>query len=191
MDPDAAAAAQQKALMKVQYYLDKAVPWVKARWGSLAGLLVLYLCRVWLVHGFYIVTYGLSIYLLNLLINFLSPAVDPEAEDGPALPLSGENSKPFVRKLPEFKFWLAAIKASVGAFMMTAFSVFDLPVFWPILLAYFVLLVVLTAKDRIKHMVKHNYVPWQGAFGKETYGDLTKVNAGKGGASKPTMKRTD
>lgn len=31
--------------------------------------------------GFYIVTYGLGIYLLNLLIAFLSPQVDPAQEE--------------------------------------------------------------------------------------------------------------
>ncbi|KAK1618388.1 hypothetical protein QYE76_023905 [Lolium multiflorum] len=49
--------------------------------------------------GFYVVSYGLDIYLLSLLIGFLSPMVDPELEAldaaGPALP---------TRLLPEFKF---------------------------------------------------------------------------------------
>jgi hypothetical protein len=64
-----------------------------------------------MVHGFYIVSYGLGIYLLNLLIGFLSPMVDPEldpsaAQDGPALPTRGSDEfKPFIRRLPEFKFW--------------------------------------------------------------------------------------
>lgn len=48
---------------------------------------------------------GLGIYTLNLLIGFLSPQVDPESE-GPALPMKGSDEfKPFVRRLPEFKFW--------------------------------------------------------------------------------------
>ena len=61
--------------------------------------------KVWLLRGFYIVTYGLGIYNLNLLIGFISPQVDPET-DGPALPTkSDQEFKPFVRRLPEFKFW--------------------------------------------------------------------------------------
>ena len=58
--------------------------------------------------GFYIVTYGLGIYLLNRLIGFLSPMVDPELE-GPTLPTKGSDQefKPFQRRLPEFKFWCA------------------------------------------------------------------------------------
>ncbi|KAM1866494.1 hypothetical protein ACFX13_009338 [Malus domestica] len=57
--------------------------------------------------GFYDVSYGLGIYVLNLLIGFFSPQVDPELEsmDGPSLPTSGyDEFKPFVRHLPEFKF---------------------------------------------------------------------------------------
>jgi hypothetical protein len=52
------------------------------------------------------------------------------------------------------------------AFFMTFFSVFDVPVFWPILLVYFIVLFFLTMKKRIQHMIKHNYVPWD--FGKKT-----------------------
>jgi len=73
-------------------------------------------CRLtgWAVlyQGFYIVTYGLGIYLLNRLIGFLSPMVDPELE-GPTLPSksSDQEFKPFQRRLPEFKFWCAAPNA--------------------------------------------------------------------------------
>jgi hypothetical protein len=64
--------------------------------------------RVAYLKGFYIVTYGLGIYLLNRLIGFLSPMVDPEME-GPGLPTSADQEfKPFVRRLPEFKFWCAS-----------------------------------------------------------------------------------
>ena len=37
---------------------------------------------------------------------------------------------------------------------MTFFSVFNIPVFWPILLLYFIALFVLTMKRQIKHMIK-------------------------------------
>lgn len=58
---------------------------------------------------FYIVTYALGIYNLNLLLGFLTPQVDPELE-GPTLPSkSDEEFRPFVRKLPEFKAWCAVV----------------------------------------------------------------------------------
>lgn len=58
--------------------------------------------------GFYIVTYALGIFNLNLLLGFLTPQVDPELE-GPTLPSRKEDEfRPFVRRLPEFKFWCEA-----------------------------------------------------------------------------------
>jgi hypothetical protein len=43
---------------------------------------------------------------------------------------------------------------------MTFFSVFDVPVFWPILLCYWIVLFVLTMKRQIVHMIKYKYVPF-------------------------------
>lgn len=100
--------------------------------------------------------------------------VDPEQEDGPTLPTKETGEfRPFVRKLPEYKFWYNAAKATCVSFFLTLFEVFDLPVFWPILLAYFILLFFLTMKDRVKHMIKHKYIPF--SMGKATYGELTKT----------------
>ena len=57
---------------------------------------LIYTARVFALKGFY---------MLNLLIGFLSPQVDPEVE-GPMLPSKGSDEfKPFIRRLPEFKFW--------------------------------------------------------------------------------------
>jgi len=124
--------------------------------------------RVYLLQGWFIVTYGLGIYLLNLFIGFLSPSIDPEGDDGPGLPSStGEEFRPFERRVPEFKFWYSASKSVCIATVMTFFSVFDIPVFWPILLLYFCVLFFLTMKRQIKHMWKHKYVPW--SHGKKKY----------------------
>ena len=50
------------------------------------------------VHGYYIVTYGLGIYNLNLMIGFLSPARDPSlsASEGPTLPSSNNEEYRYV-----------------------------------------------------------------------------------------------
>ncbi|KAJ9551705.1 hypothetical protein OSB04_015750 [Centaurea solstitialis] len=68
-----------------QFYLDKTTPHAVYRWIGTGALVFLYALRVYYVQGFYIVSYGLGIYILNLLIGFLSPLVDPELEpsDGP------------------------------------------------------------------------------------------------------------
>ncbi|XP_013598084.1 PREDICTED: LOW QUALITY PROTEIN: protein RER1A [Brassica oleracea var. oleracea] len=147
-----------------QHYLDKTTPLPTYRW--IAATLVVALAfslRVFYIQGFYIIAYGLGIYLLNLLIGFLSPLVDPEAADGPSLPTRGSDEfKPFIRRLPEFKFWYSMTKAFCIAFVMTFFSLFDVPVFWPILLF------VLTMRRQISHMIKYKYIPF--SFGKQKYG---------------------
>jgi hypothetical protein len=60
------------------------------------------------------VKYTLGIYLLNLFLAFLSPKFDPaleeelalEDDEGPSLPTKAdEEFRPFIRRLPEFKFW--------------------------------------------------------------------------------------
>lgn len=50
--------------------------------------------------------------------------------------------RPFSRRLPEFQFWLSSQKGLLMAFGMTFFNLFDIPVFWPILLIYFIVLMV-------------------------------------------------
>ncbi|MCH95156.1 protein RER1A, partial [Trifolium medium] len=56
-------------------------------------------------------------------------------------------------------------KAFCIAFVMTFFSAFDVPVFWPILLFYWVVLFTLTMRRQIAHMIKYKYVPF--SFGKQ------------------------
>ena len=97
---------------KHQYYLDKSTVWPKTRWAVFFGLLFFYMLRTYLLNGWFIVTYGLGIYLLNLFIGFLSPSIDPEME-GPGLPSSAKEAaefRPFERRVPEFKFWYVSVR---------------------------------------------------------------------------------
>ncbi|TXG74580.1 hypothetical protein ES288_1Z031700v1 [Gossypium darwinii] len=158
---------------RYQHLLDKTVPHVLNRWIGCLAVVLIYAVRVYFVQGFYIVTYGLGIYLLNLLMGFLSPQVDPEMEDGPSLPVSGSDEfRPFVRRLPNsnsgsLSSLYSITKAFCIAFVMTFFSVFDVPVFWPILLFYWIMLFILTMRKQILHMIKYKYVPF--SFGKQRY----------------------
>ncbi|KAI4327415.1 hypothetical protein L6164_019881 [Bauhinia variegata] len=102
-----------------------------------------------------------------LFVAFVDPQIQ-EISDGPTLPTRGSDEfRPFVRRLPEFKFWYSITKAFCIAFVMTFFSAFDVPVFWPILLFYWVVLFSLTMRRQIAHMVKYRYVPF--TFGKQRY----------------------
>lgn len=60
---------------KFQYLLDKTSPHLTYRWIAFLLFFILYVVRVYLVDGWYIVTYGLGIYLLNQFIGFLTPQV--------------------------------------------------------------------------------------------------------------------
>ncbi len=77
-----------RASQKMQVFLDRSVPHTGRRWMCWCLLVATYFLRAYLVHGYYIVTYGLGIYNLNLTIGFLSPARDPAGGDGPTLPSS-------------------------------------------------------------------------------------------------------
>lgn len=90
---------------RYQHLLDKSTPQVLYRWIFFAAIAFIFAIRVFMVQGFYIITYALGIYIIQLLIAFLSPQVDPEV-DGPTLPTRrSDEFRPFVRRLPEFKFW--------------------------------------------------------------------------------------
>ncbi|XP_076359807.1 protein RER1-like isoform X2 [Tachypleus tridentatus] len=148
-----------------QQLLDTWTPYSIVRWIVTVLLLALYMLRVLLLQGWYIVTYALGIYHLNLFIAFLTPKVDPgiqeDMDDGPCLPTkASEEFRPFIRRLPEFKFWYSATKAIMIAIACTFFDVFNIPVFWPILLLYFFTLFCITMKRQIKHMLKYSYLPW-------------------------------
>ena len=101
---------------KYQQVLDRTTRHMKYRWIATALIMLIYMIRVYMLQGFYVVTYGLAIYTLNLLIGFLSPISDPDEneDDGTELPINAITPqdtewKPFMRKVPEFKFWYVAL----------------------------------------------------------------------------------
>lgn len=160
-----------------QTYLDKSVPFTTYRWAGLGVLLLLFLTRILLVQGWYIVCYSLGIYLLNLFLAFLTPKFDPSLEQEmqnenieegvPEDDGRDEEFRPFIRRLPEFKFWYKASVATTISLVATFFSFTDIPVFWPILLMYFIILFTLTMRKQIQHMIKYKYLPFD--FGKAKY----------------------
>ena len=103
-----------------------------------------------------IVAYSLGIYLLNLFLAFLQPKFDPsltqdegleDGDAGSALPTKQDDEfRPFIRRLPEFKFWHSATRAILIGFICTWFRMFDIPVFWPVLVMYWFILFFLTSE---------------------------------------------
>ncbi|EKD00237.1 ER to transport-related protein [Trichosporon asahii var. asahii CBS 8904] len=175
---------------KFQGLLDRSTPHMMERWAFTGFLFFCFSLVVVLRQGWYIVMYALAIYILNLFLAFLQPRFDPsladdlaqeDVEEGaPGLPgsepkspggirglLSGfsnggddEEFRPFIRRLPEFKFWYSATKATTIALLCTITRATDVPVYWPILLVYFCTLFALTMRRQIQHMIKYRYIPW-------------------------------
>lgn len=160
-----------------QKYVDQSVPYTFNRWVGFGVVFALFLLRIVYVQGWYIICYALGIYLLNLFLAFLTPKFDPSLEQEmknesieeglPEDEPEDEEFKPFIRRLPEFKFWYNAIRATILSLFLSFFTIFDIPVFWPILLMYFVILFALTMRKQIQHMVKYKYLPFD--FGKTKY----------------------
>lgn len=176
-------AFQQVLKLKVTYQklVDQLVPHKFYRWVAFGAILALFMLRIVVVQGWYIICYALGIYLLNLFLAFLTPKFDPSLEqesrsenleegvpeDGQIAPEDEEEFRPFIRRLPEFKFWHNATRATVLSLFLSFWSIFDIPVFWPILLVYFITLFALTMRKQIQHMMKYRYLPFD--FGKAKY----------------------
>lgn len=162
MESVTSSLSHYKKLYKT--YLDKSVPKVKERWAAEGALLFVFLCRVLFARGWYVVCYALAIFLLNMFLGFLSPKFDPMYEDDVR---SNEQEagitdefRPFIRRVPEFNFWYMSFNATLISLFCTMFRALDIPVFWPILVIYFVLLFLLTMRRQIQHMIKYRYIPF-------------------------------
>ncbi|OON14187.1 Rer1 family protein, partial [Opisthorchis viverrini] len=133
--------------------------------------------------GYHVVSYALGIFLLNRLIGFISPKIDPETDPtgNTVLPTTtSEDFRPFIRRLPEllekmpyhpFAFRHTCTVAIALSLFCTAFEFLDVPVFWPILVLYFLLLFYLTMKRQIMHMIKYHYLPF--TYGKPRHHSST------------------
>lgn len=161
-------------LSKFQYYLDKTAPKKLERWVFFSLLLVLYFVRILYIQTHYLVTYVLSIYLLHGFIGFCTPQEesipDPfdNVDEEVYIPQAVDDEfRPFMRRLPEFDFWWLAVRLVLVSFLTTFSSLFDIPVYAPILMIYFIIVSILTAKNLYRHMKKYNYNPFY--IAKERY----------------------
>ncbi|KAH8860128.1 Protein RER1 [Schistosoma japonicum] len=168
-----------------QTIIDKLYPYRITRWLFALMLFAIYVLRIASIQGFHIVSYTLAIYLLSLFISFISPKVDPAAADYsdeiPTLPRTvGEEFRPFIPRLLESKFWLSTVRAIMISIFCTFLPFLDIPVFWPILVMYFIMLFSIMMKKQIKHMIKYRYVPF-------TYGKPRPVGSNNKEQASPVI----
>jgi len=93
----------------------------------------------------------------------MADEIEEGGDAGATSPLPSQRDdefRPFVRRLPEWQFWLSSTRATLVALFCTVSEVFDVPVYWPILVIYFFVLFALTMRRQIQHMVKYKYVPF-------------------------------
>ena len=155
----------------LQSWQDKLNQYKARRWLFFTVSLLFYTMRVLTKGGFHVVSYCLAILLLNQFLLFITPLkadVEDESTDTPVLPVNTPGEfKPFIRKLHEFKLWRNCMIGVLISVVCTWIDKFNIPVFWPVLVLYFIVLFIVTMKRQIAHMLKHGYVPFN--FGKEQY----------------------
>lgn len=159
-----------------QYILNK-----KERWAFFTFTLLLLFFRVYQTAGYYAILYILGFYYLNNIILFVTPSGLPtiqeeeenedlyEIPDTIVLDKNEDTSKPVIRKIGEFNLWKKMVFSNVLAILCTFFELFNFPVFWPILLVYFFVVMVSVYLKQKKHMEKYGY----------TYSDFFKKNTEK------------
>ena len=167
---------QKSFCQKIDIYYnsikDKIIIYKAQRWGIVAFLAVFYFIRMFRTKGYYALTYCIGIHFLNSFIGFISPLDDPEEDqlnngDSYLPQKNNEEFRPFHRKVKEYTFWRIMFWTFLISIPMTFFEAFNIPVFWPLLLVYFILIFFLIMRRQIQHMIKYNYLPWDS--GKKTY----------------------
>ncbi|KAH8851984.1 Protein RER1C [Schistosoma japonicum] len=67
---------------KIQYLYDAVTPHAVGRWCFTVFLILFYILRIFITQGYHLVTYVMGIFLLNRLVDFLSPKIVPESSTG-------------------------------------------------------------------------------------------------------------
>lgn len=155
-----------KMRLIIQAINDKIQFYTKRRWITICFLCSIYFLRLIITRGYQALTYCIGIHFLNSFIGFISPMIDPEGdefdeENKSYLPQNNSQEfRPFQRKVKEYHLWQAIFLTLLVGNIMTFFPALDVPVFWPLLLIYFLMIFFITMRNQIAHMMKYNYLPW-------------------------------
>ena len=152
---------------------NKIIIYQLERWIVIAFLILIYIIRIIQTKGYYFITYTIAIHILNGFILFISPFEDPEenqlCNNDSFLPQkNNEEFKPFQRRLREYTFWSIVLFTFIIGIIVTFFERFNIPIYWPILVLYFIAIFIFEMRKQIKKMIKYHYFPWD--VGKMKYG---------------------
>ncbi|CAA6673239.1 unnamed protein product [Spirodela intermedia] len=138
-----------------QYYLDRSTPHTPGRWLGTLAIAMVYTLR------------STCYRLLHRYLRSRDLPYQPANRRAFVTYRGSDEFKPFMRRLPEFKFWYAITKAFLVAFVMTFFSAFDVPCSGPFYCVIGWFFFFLTMKRQILHMIKYKYIPFN--VGKQKY----------------------
>ena len=65
--------------------------------------------------------------------------------------------------------------ATLACIAMTFFEFFEFPIYWPMLMFYFIFMTTFLCRFKIEHMAKYKYIPFE--FGKKKYTGKTVIKA--------------
>ncbi|GIQ82264.1 retrieval of early ER protein Rer1 [Kipferlia bialata] len=188
--PEFMKAKSSTVFDQIDSVLNMTIPMKNERWIGLAVVAAIYLLRVIVTGRFYLITYCLYLYAAGKFVLFVTPRVtgDSMQDDMPSLPTSsGDEYKPFVRKLPEYKFWRTLAEGQAMAAVASLFPFFDIPVYAPILVIYLCLLGFVLVKQELSRWERLNVSKADAV--KQWFGLIKKPNyTGKQtGAKEPGM----
>ena len=102
---------------------------------------------------------------------YLTPLEDPdeiENDNEYILPVrENDEYKGFQRKIQELELWKLLMQGTLVCTFLTFFEYFDFPIFWPLLVFYFVFMTTFLCRYKIEHMIRYKYIPFD--FGKKSY----------------------
>ena len=149
--------------------IDRLIVYRSQRWISFAVVLSLFILKMILLSAYFAVAYILGFYIMHNFILYLTPSTLPSIQDEEeaeenvyeipevVLEHNEDSSKPIVRKLGEFKLWKKLFFATSLCLSLTFFKIFDFPVFWQILLLYFIFIMTTIILRQRAHMKKYGY----------------------------------
>ena len=115
------------------------------------------------------ISYFLGLFMLDKFLGFISPKDEEDVTSSGAILPTRQNDefRPFRRAVKELDLWKSYVVAFIMSIGLSYIEFLNIPVFWPLLVMYFIMVVVVTFKTKIAHMIRYNYVPID--IGKRTY----------------------
>ena len=164
---------------RVFYYslVGRLVLYPRARWLCTLLLVTAYIYNAQRA-SYDVATYLIGFYLLQLLLSYYTPQgvedepqesqsdyyylgseefIVPEGAEEEATGVERGEDKPLLRSMGELQVWERATFAFIMGLVCTYFKMLQIDVFWPLLLVYFLVLVVYTLQKILKTMEKHRY----------------------------------